>query len=105
MKAYLSTLNTRNKWVEEKRNIAPGGVVLMVDPGKPSRALAFGSNSRRFPGPDGKVRVARVRTGGKDYVRPITKLFPLERYFQICTKNAEIANFAKNRKNRKTLKS
>lgn len=35
MKEYLSTLNTQNKWVEEKRNIAPGDVVLMVDPGNP----------------------------------------------------------------------
>ena len=54
MKEYLSTLNTRNKWVEEKRNIAPGGAVLMVDPGKPSRALAFGSNSRGFSWPSRK---------------------------------------------------
>ena len=30
MKQYLSTLNTRNKWVEEKRNIAPDDLVLMV---------------------------------------------------------------------------
>ena len=30
----------------------------------------------RFPG--GKVRVVRVITGGKDYVRPITNLCPLE---------------------------
>ena len=29
MKEYLSTLNTRNKWVEEKRNITPR---LRVDP-------------------------------------------------------------------------
>ena len=35
MKEYLSTLNTRNKWVEEKRNIASDDVVLMVDPGNP----------------------------------------------------------------------
>ena len=32
MKEYLSNLNTRNKWVEEKRNIAPDDVVLMVIP-------------------------------------------------------------------------
>ena len=33
MKEYLSTLNTRNKWNEEKGNIAPDDVVSMVDPG------------------------------------------------------------------------
>ena len=78
MKEYLSTLNTRNKWVEEKRNITPGDVVLMVDPGNPRGHWPLGRIQEVFPGPDGKVRVVRVRTGGKDYVRPITKLCPLE---------------------------
>ena len=35
MKEYLSILNTRNKWVEEKHDIAPGDVVLMGDPHNP----------------------------------------------------------------------
>ena len=35
MKEYMSTLNTQSKLVEEKRNIAPGDVVLIVDPGNP----------------------------------------------------------------------
>ena len=78
MKEYLSTLNTQNKWVEEKRNIAPGDVVLMVDPGNPRGHWPLGRIQKVFPGPDGKVRVVRVRTGGKDYVRPITRLCPLE---------------------------
>ena len=78
MKEYLSTLNTRNKWVEEKRNIAPGDVVLMVDPGNPRGHWPLGRIQEVFPGPGGKGRVVRVRTGGKDYVRPITKLCPSE---------------------------
>ena len=78
MKEYLSALNTRNKWVEEKRNIAPDDVVLLVDPGNPRGHWLLGRIQEVFPGPDGKVRVVRVRTGGKDYVRPITKLCPLE---------------------------
>ena len=78
MKEYLSTLNTRNKWVEEKRNLAPGDVVLMVDPGNPRGHWPLGRIQEVFPGLDKKVRVVRVRTGGKDYVRPITKLCPLE---------------------------
>ena len=35
MKEFLSTLNTRNKWVDQKRNVAPGDVVLLVDPSNP----------------------------------------------------------------------
>ena len=78
MKEYLSTLNTRNNWVEEKRNIALGDVVLMIDPGNQRGHWPLGGIQEVFPGPDRKVRVVRVRTGGKDYVRPITKLCPLE---------------------------
>ena len=76
MKEYLSALNTRNKWVKEKRNIAPNAVVVLVDPGIPRGHWPLGRIQEGFPGPDGKV--VRVRTGGKDYVRPITKLYPLE---------------------------
>jgi len=68
MKEYLSTLNTRNKWVEEKRNIAHGEVVLIVDPGKPRQHWPLGQIQEVFPGPAEKVRVVRVRTGGKGYV-------------------------------------
>ena len=78
LKGYLATLNTRNKWDKEKRNVAPGNVVLMVDPGNPRRRWPLGRIKEVFPGPDEKVRVVRVRTAGKDYVRPITKLCPLE---------------------------
>ena len=50
MKKYLSTLNTRNKWVEEKRNIAPGEVVLMVDPGNPREHWPLGQIQEVFLG-------------------------------------------------------
>ena len=45
---------------------------------QPTRALTFRSLQEVFPGPDRKIRVVRVRTGGKDHVRPITNLCPLE---------------------------
>ena len=67
MKEYLSTLNTRNKWNEEKGNIAPGDVVLMVDPGNSRGHWPLSRIQEVLPGPDGKVKVVRVRTG-KDYV-------------------------------------
>ena len=78
MKEYLLALNTRKKWVEEKRNIAPDDVVLLVDPGNPRGHWPLGRIQEVFPSLDGKVRVVCVRTGGKDYVRPITKLCLLE---------------------------
>ena len=55
-----------------------GDVVLMVDPGNPRGHWPLDRIQEVFPGPDGKVRVVRVRTGDQDYVRPIKKLCPLE---------------------------
>ena len=55
-----------------------GDIVLMVDPGNPRGHWPLGRIQEVFPGPDGKVRVVRVRTGDQDYVRPIKKLCPLE---------------------------
>ncbi|KAL9968821.1 hypothetical protein ACROYT_G020955 [Oculina patagonica] len=78
MKEYLSTLNTRSKWVDQKRNVAPGDVVLLVDTSNPKGQWPLGRIQEVFPGPDGQVRVVRVRTAGKDYVRPITKFCPLK---------------------------
>ena len=64
---YLSALNTRNKWVEEKRNIA----MMWSSRWIPATHEGIGLW-------DGKVRVVRVRMGGKDSVRPITMSCPLE---------------------------
>ena len=60
MNEYLATLNTRNKWVEGKRNVAPGDLVLMVDPGNPQGRWLLGRIKEVFPRSDGKVRVFRV---------------------------------------------
>ena len=78
MKEFLSTLNTRNKWVDQKRNVAPGDVVLLVDPSNPRGKWPLGRFQEAFKGPDGHVRVVRVKSAGKEYLRPITKLCPLE---------------------------
>lgn len=53
-------------------------VVLMIDPGNQRGHWPLGLIKEAFSNPDGKVRVVRVRTGSKDYVRPITRLCLLE---------------------------
>ena len=50
MKEYLSTLNTQNKWFEEKRSIARSDVALMVDPGNPRGHWPLGRIQEVFPG-------------------------------------------------------
>jgi hypothetical protein len=47
----------------------------MVDPRNPKWPLA--RIVETFPGPDGHVHTVRIMTGGKLYLRPITKLCPL----------------------------
>ena len=78
MKEYLSTLNTRGKWVEQRRDMAVGDVVLMVDQNSLRRSWPLGRVLKVFPGSDGHVRVVRVKSRGREYTRPITKLCPLE---------------------------
>ena len=78
MKEFLSTLNTHNKWVDQKRNVVLGDFVLVVDPSNPRGKWPLGHIQEAFKGPDGHVRVVRVKSAGKEYLRPITKLRPLE---------------------------
>ena len=78
MREYLATLSTRNKCVEERRNVASNNVVMMVDPGNPRGHWPFGRVQDVFQALKGKVRVVRVRTGGKDYLPPITRLCLLD---------------------------
>ncbi|XP_023248344.1 uncharacterized protein LOC111644037 [Copidosoma floridanum] len=73
---YLNTLQQRTKWSRPRPNLAVGDVVLVVDPtllntiGK----WPLGRIVDVKPGPDGSVRVIRVRTASGEYVRPITKI-------------------------------
>jgi len=48
MKEFLSTLNTSNKWVDQKRNAAPGYVVLLVYPSKPRGKWPLGHIQEAF---------------------------------------------------------
>lgn len=75
---YLPTLQTRSKWHKALTNLKPNALVLLVDDNIPRGR----SNLRRiletYPGPDGLVRVAKVKTKYTVYMRPIQKLCLLE---------------------------
>ena len=78
LKEYLPTLIQRTKWTDEARNAAVGDLVLVVEP-KVSRGMwLFGRIIRVFPGKDGRVRSAEVRTRTGTYTRPVTRLCVLE---------------------------
>jgi len=64
MKEYLSTLNTRSKWVEQRRNVAPGDVVLLVETSNPKGHWPLGRIQEVFPGPDGQSCTRQDRRKG-----------------------------------------
>ena len=74
---YLSILNTRKKWREAKENLEVGEVVLVVDQNAPRGQWHLGGVEEVFPGEDGQVRVVQVSTRGQKFIRPITRLCPL----------------------------
>lgn len=73
---FLATLNTRKKWREAKENLHVGDV-LVVDQNAPCGKWHLGPIDEVFPGQDGHVRVVRVSARGHKYIRPITRLCPL----------------------------
>ena len=75
---YLPNLQRRQRWVEGKRNLSVGDLVLVRDDNTPRGQWPLGRISKTFPGSDGLVRSVEVRTASGCYVRPITKLCLLE---------------------------
>ena len=71
IREYIPTLQQRQKWIREKDNLKIGDVVLVVDNNSP-RVI------KTFPGPDGKVRVAEIKTKNSTLTRPISMLCLLE---------------------------
>ena len=74
---FLATLNTRKKWREIRDNLKTGDVVLVVDQNAPRTKWDLGRVAEVFPGKDGQVRVVRVIVKGHNFIRPVTRLCPL----------------------------
>jgi len=78
VKQYLPTLQQRQKWTEERRNITAGDLVLVLDESLPRRTWPLGRIIATNVGPDGLVRSAMVKTKSTVLTRPIAKLCLLE---------------------------
>ena len=74
---FLSTLNTRKKWIQAKDNLKVRDVVLVVDQNAPHSQWRLGRVEEVFPGQDGQVRIVQVSTKGQKRIRPITRLCPV----------------------------
>lgn len=74
---YLHSLQTRQKWNSPASNILVGTIVLVHQEDAPPLYWPVGVVEEIFPGKDGVVRVALVRTPSGNFKRPVVKLCPL----------------------------
>ncbi|XP_071033022.1 uncharacterized protein [Parasteatoda tepidariorum] len=71
---YLNNLQQRTKWKVEKTNIILNAMVLIKEDNLPVNQWVLGRILKLFPGTDGKVRVAEIKTSKGIVKRSINKL-------------------------------
>ncbi|XP_017484250.1 PREDICTED: uncharacterized protein LOC108372938 [Rhagoletis zephyria] len=74
---YLSTLQTRAKWVRPKKNIREGDLVVVRDERIPPANWKLARVVKCHPGQDGYTRVVDIKTAEGLLTRPIVKLVPI----------------------------
>ena len=74
---YLSTLRKVYKWQYPTKNLSVGDVVLLIEEVMPTKWPLATRVIKVYPGNDGIVRVADIRTLRGSYRRPVHKLAPL----------------------------
>lgn len=74
---YLNSLQMRSKWKTKEKNLEPNVLVLLKEPNVQPLCWPMGRVIETFPGPDGVVRVAKIKTAKGTYIRPVNKLAPL----------------------------
>lgn len=75
---YLPDLTRRAKGYDEQPQINVGALVLMVDTQLPRGQWRRGRVTEVFPGVDGRIRYALVKTAKDEYKRPVSKLAVLD---------------------------
>lgn len=78
IKEYLPTLQERQKWIIDKRNLEIGDLILLCNENMPRNQWPLGLVTNTYPGKDGKVRSVQVKTKTGLYDRPINKMCLLE---------------------------
>ena len=74
----LPLLTRRSKWFENVKNIEVNDLVYIIDPNTPRGDWKKGLVTKVYPGADGIVRAATVRTATNKYTRPTAKLALIE---------------------------
>lgn len=76
-KEYLTGLQQRLQWTKKKPNLNPGDLVLLKEDNLPPLKWHLGRVIEVFPGRDGLVRVAAVKTASGITRRAVSNLCPL----------------------------
>ena len=78
LREWLPGLSSRKKWNQGCRDIQTGEVVLVISLDTARGNWPLGRVVEMYPGQDGRVQAAKVQVGQGTFIRPITKLCPLE---------------------------
>ena len=71
---YLVTLQSRQKWTGQRKNLQIGDVVLIKDENTPRNSWALGRVKETEPDRHGTVRTVTVQTKSSELRRPVAKL-------------------------------
>jgi len=74
---YLSCLQRRQKWLEKRKNLQAGVIVLVKDERLPFNIRVLGRITETHFGQDGLVQVVTVKSQGGVIKRPVAKWCPL----------------------------
>ena len=74
---YLSEVQRRQKWTSEKSALVKNSVVVVIEKERQCNRWPLGVVLETYPGNDGQVRVAKIRTAQGEYVRNLTRLYPI----------------------------
>lgn len=74
MREWLPNLIESRKWLADRANLQVGDIVLVADKKTPRGEFPRGRVVEVMPGPDGVVRVVRVKTQTGVYTRAVAKL-------------------------------
>lgn len=77
LREWLPGLNAR-KWFQPYRDIQVGEVVLVISPDTSRGNWPLGRVMEVYPGKDERVRVVKIQVGRSTFLRPVTRLCPLE---------------------------
>ncbi|XP_055907765.1 uncharacterized protein LOC129942744 [Eupeodes corollae] len=71
---YILELRGRAKWASSRPNITIGSLVIIHEDNLPPQKWLLGRVTKIIEGPDGRVRVADIKTSRGEFRRPIRKL-------------------------------